>query len=108
MDLGKSTQARMPTWDSSSHAEFFTYYAEKSQSALDLQRSRSIRDAILRVLNRRDGADRKYEMVDIGCGAGTQCMAWAELGHRVHGLDINQPLLKLAHERAVRGVKGLR
>jgi 2-polyprenyl-6-hydroxyphenyl methylase/3-demethylubiquinone-9 3-methyltransferase len=27
-------------------------------------------------------------------------MVWAELGHRVHGLDINQPLLELARERA--------
>ena len=31
-------------------------------------------------------------MADIGCGAGTQARLWAERGHRVHGVDVNEPL----------------
>jgi 2-polyprenyl-6-hydroxyphenyl methylase/3-demethylubiquinone-9 3-methyltransferase len=40
------------------------------------------------------------EVADIGCGAGTQCRLWAELGHRVHGVDVNEPLIQLARQRA--------
>ena len=40
------------------------------------------------------------DVADIGCGAGTQSFLWAELGHNVHGLDVNQPLLEVARQRA--------
>jgi 2-polyprenyl-6-hydroxyphenyl methylase/3-demethylubiquinone-9 3-methyltransferase len=39
------------------------------------------------------------DVADIGCGAGTQSLLWAELDHRVHALDVNEPLLDLARER---------
>jgi ubiquinone/menaquinone biosynthesis C-methylase UbiE len=39
-------------------------------------------------------------VADVGCNAGTQSLLWAELGHRVHAVDVNQPLLELARERA--------
>ena len=45
---------------------------------------------------------RPCEVADIGCGAGTQSMIWAELGCKVHGLDVNKPLLELARRRAAK------
>lgn len=59
-----------------------------------------MRDTILRVLDGRNSLEGKYDVVDIGCNAGAQCGVWAEKGHRVHGLDINEPLLELARKRA--------
>ncbi len=41
-----------------------------------------------------------YEVVDIGCGAGMQCMIWSKEGHNTHGIEINEPLLDLARSRA--------
>jgi 2-polyprenyl-6-hydroxyphenyl methylase/3-demethylubiquinone-9 3-methyltransferase len=38
--------------------------------------------------------------LDIGCGAGTQAILWSELDHRVTALDVNEPLVQLARERA--------
>lgn len=40
------------------------------------------------------------DVVDIGCGAGTQCRIWAERGHNVFGIDVNEPLIELARRRA--------
>jgi 2-polyprenyl-6-hydroxyphenyl methylase/3-demethylubiquinone-9 3-methyltransferase len=88
-----------PAWDHGSHAEFFDYYANESLSPRAAERFRAIRDAILRVDPSKDGR-QPCDVADIGCGAGTQSMLWAELGHRVHGVDVNEPLLDLARERA--------
>ncbi len=48
----------------------------------------------------RYGPAEALDVVDIGCGAGTSSFLWAELGHRVCGLDINEPLIGLARARA--------
>src|SRR5262249_47424856 len=90
------------TVDHSSHEQFYEYYARASQQNETIQRFRSIRDSALRILRRDRPKIPKLEVADVGCGAGTQSILWAELGHRVHGLDINAPLLELARERAVR------
>ena len=45
-------------------------------------------------------SDRILSVLDVGCGAGTQCFVYAELGHRVSGIDINQPLIEIAQKRA--------
>jgi len=37
----------------------------------------------------------------VGCGAGAQCRFWVGKGHRYQGLDINEPLIRLARERAL-------
>jgi 2-polyprenyl-6-hydroxyphenyl methylase/3-demethylubiquinone-9 3-methyltransferase len=37
---------------------------------------------------------------DNGCGAGTLSTLLAERGHHIHGLDVNEPLVSLARERA--------
>ncbi len=43
----------------------------------------------------------RLEVLDVGCGAGTQSMLWAEAGHHVHALDVNEPLLELGKQRAI-------
>lgn len=98
--MNLKNEAAPAGWDHSSREEFVTYYAEKSISPTQLQHFRSVRDAILRVLGKRNGTEATYDVVDIGCNAGGQCSVWAEAGHRVHGLDVNEPLLNLARKRA--------
>jgi 2-polyprenyl-6-hydroxyphenyl methylase/3-demethylubiquinone-9 3-methyltransferase len=90
--------ATAKTLDHSSHAEFYEYYARQSLTAAARERFRAIRDTILRVNPPQKGS--VFDVADIGCGAGTQSLLWAELGHRVYGLDVNQPLLELAGKRA--------
>jgi 2-polyprenyl-3-methyl-5-hydroxy-6-metoxy-1,4-benzoquinol methylase len=91
----------MNSFDSSSHEKFYDYYAQVSQTPETLLRFRAIRDTILRVGHRNGLSKGILEVADVGCGAGTQSLVWAELGHNVHGVDINQPLLELAQQRAV-------
>jgi len=90
----------MTSLDHSSHQKFYDYYAEASQSPETLSRFRALRDAILRVGRTHGLGSGLLEVADIGCGAGTQSLVWAELGHKVYGLDINKPLLELADQRA--------
>ncbi len=60
-----------------------------------------VRDKALWLLEAAHGiAGSVLEVADIGCGAGTQCRLWAKLGHRVHGLDVNAPLIEVAKKRA--------
>jgi ubiquinone/menaquinone biosynthesis C-methylase UbiE len=94
-------QTERVAWDHSSRDEFVAYYAGKSVQPSQLQHFRSVRNAILRVLRKDNRSDKTYDVVDIGCNAGGQCFVWAEAGHRVHGLDVNGPLLELARKRAV-------
>lgn len=90
----------MSAWDHTSNEQFYDYYAEASQSPKALARFQSIRDAALKVAMRNGVRERTFDVADIGCGAGTQSLVWSELGHRVHALDVNQPLLDLARQRA--------
>ena len=90
----------MATWDHGSHEQFYDYYAEASQTETARRRFRSVRDSVLRIIAARRPVIPPLQVADIGCGAGTQSMMWAELGHQVHGLDVNRPLLELAKERA--------
>jgi len=39
-------------------------------------------------------------VAELGCGAGTQSFVWAQLGHRLHGLDISEKLISLGKDRA--------
>lgn len=93
--------AQASEWDHSSHQQFYDYFADASQSPETLRRFQSIRDAVLR-LAVKAGLPDVLDVVDIGCGAGTNCILWAKRGHLVHGLDINGPLLQLARARAAR------
>jgi len=85
-------------WDHSAHPDFYQYYAAESQSESTLRRFRAIQATVLRVATQVALPDH-LEVADIGCGAGTQCQLWAERGHRVHGVDVNEPLIRLAEKR---------
>lgn len=90
--------------DTGSRAEFFDYYAKQSESAVTRQRFLGLRLAVLeahRLYGGQAEPDSGWDVADIGCGAGTQSLLWAQHGHRVHGIDINAPLVELAGQRAV-------
>lgn len=88
-------------WDCSSDPEFFEYYEKQSQSKATFDRFVIVRDKVIKIFSKL-GLKTKasLDVADIGCGAGTQSLLWAEMGHRVSGIDINQPLVDLARKRA--------
>src|SRR5438270_4679453 len=90
--------------DTTSHSEFFDYYAKNSETEETRQRFRGLREAVreARRLCDRETAmtGSVWSVADIGCGAGAQSIMWAQEGHEVHGLDINAPLVELAAKRA--------
>jgi 2-polyprenyl-6-hydroxyphenyl methylase/3-demethylubiquinone-9 3-methyltransferase len=88
-------------WNHSSDPNFSNYYEQQSVSDETVQRFSLVRDKALQLLG-ANAADvtRVLEVVDVGCGAGTQSRLWAEMGHRVHGLDVNAPLINVARRRA--------
>lgn len=98
-DLKPDAPSGEIAWDHGTHQDFFAYYAEASQSKAAEQRFRSIQTKLSRLAAQR-GMPERLDVADIGCGAGTQARMWAELGHRVHGLDVNEPLIALAKQRA--------
>ncbi len=87
-------------WDHTGDDAFYDYYAQASQSGQTLQRFSSVRDTLLRLLAQQGRPGKPLGVADIGCGAGTQAMLWASMGHKVHGLDINSHLIQLAIQRA--------
>ncbi len=87
-------------WDTSSSDEFFEYYAQRSASPRDIARFTAARDYVLRVMQAHGVDIEALEVADIGCGAGTQSFLWSDLGHYVHGIDVNEPLIELARRRA--------
>jgi len=95
---GKEDAQRKPEqWNHSTQDPFFHYYAGQSRSDETLQRFVAKRDLVLRALHKGDAS---LDVADLGCGAGTQSFAWAQLGHRLHGLDISEKLILLGRERA--------
>ncbi len=100
MSDDRKTATGRKVWDHSSHREFFDYYTKASQSNTTLQRFASIRELILRLYAERGESNPILDVADIGCGAGTQSLMWAQMGHHVHGLDINAPLVEVAKTRA--------
>jgi 2-polyprenyl-3-methyl-5-hydroxy-6-metoxy-1,4-benzoquinol methylase len=90
------TTASAHPGDSSSRQQFVAYYAAASATAAARQRFVALRDVVLRLAGTSDGT---LSVADLGCNAGTSSAVWAELGHRVHGLDISADLLRLARDR---------
>lgn len=84
-------------WDTGSHPDFYRYYAQQSLSPQTLARFQAACDLLLRLAQPAAALD----VLDIGCGAGTQSSCWLARGHRYWGLDINEPLIQLARERAM-------
>lgn len=85
--------------DHSSHDEFTEYYARQNTREDVIRNFRTLRDTLLAVIGQKR-AKQGLDVIDIGCNAGANCFVWAEIGHRVAGLDINQPLLAIAEQRA--------
>ncbi len=99
MTKQNSTGDGADQWNTSSDPRFFDYYGKESTSQATLQRYESIYDLVHRIRSEHDGPPR-LKVADVGCGAGTQCLIWARKGHEVYGIDVNEPLLELARERA--------
>jgi 2-polyprenyl-6-hydroxyphenyl methylase/3-demethylubiquinone-9 3-methyltransferase len=78
---------------------FFDYYKTASASAETLERFRNIYETLI-ACARGDGAPAKLKVADVGCGAGTQSIMWAQEGHDVSGIDVNADLIALAKTRA--------
>ena len=87
-------------FDTESDPRFYAYYERESLSEATLARFRTIKGKLLALASRQGIATQMLDVADIGCGAGTQSRLWAEDGHRVHGLDVNASLIKLARRRA--------
>lgn len=87
-------------FDHRSDARFVAYYAAESQSSATRERFARVRDRALSLLAETRSSDGAFDVIDIGCGAGTQALLWAERGHRVRALDVNEALVKIARERA--------
>lgn len=92
-------------WDTGTHEKFFKFYERESLSPETLERFRAVRQTLLRVFE-ASAQCRSLDILDIGCGAGTQAFFWSREGHRYHGIDINEPLVQLARRRAAeQGIK---
>ena len=86
-------------WNTSTHQEFYDYYAKISASKETLERFRNLRNAMLTVYAHL--ADKApVDVLDVGCNSGSFSRIWAEMGFQVTGVDINKPLLQLAQQRA--------
>jgi 2-polyprenyl-6-hydroxyphenyl methylase/3-demethylubiquinone-9 3-methyltransferase len=89
-----------------SDPRFFAYYAEASLSDAAVQRFVNVQSKALALLRAPAHAVQELGVLDIGCGAGTQAILWAEKGHRVSALDVNEPLIELGRARVLeRGLK---
>lgn len=89
-----------PSSATTAEDNFYKYYAEESLSPATFARFNSVRSVVMRLLAREGRAEEKLDVVDIGCGAATQCLIWARDGHRVHGVDVNERLVELGRTRA--------
>lgn len=99
-----SNETSRQDWKHSTHQAFYDYYRDESISTQALERFKSIRKTVLTIISKDIESKTAFrlDVADIGCGAGTQCMLWSELGHRTHGIDVNSPLIELARERSAR------
>jgi 2-polyprenyl-6-hydroxyphenyl methylase/3-demethylubiquinone-9 3-methyltransferase len=79
---------------------FVEYYAHQSLSAETAQRFRSVMALVHRMQDKAGLSVERLAVGDIGCNTGTQSIIWAEAGHTVRGLDINQGLLAIARQRS--------
>jgi ubiquinone/menaquinone biosynthesis C-methylase UbiE len=79
---------------------FVDYYTKSSASDRTRQRFESVQRIALNMRASLGESTKGLDLVDIGCGAGTQTLLWAEAGHRARGIDISAPLIEVASKRA--------
>lgn len=93
-----NNETQQKAFDHSTHQEFVDYYAKQSLTDASVQRMRGIYDCVNRNLQQR-GITQKLNVADIGCGVGVMSMMWAQDGHAVYGLDVNEALVDIAKQR---------
>ena len=86
-------------WNHDTHEEFYRHYIHESTQPETRMRFETVRDRIIQLVNSYR-EPTQLDVVDIGCGPGVQAIMWAKQGHKVHGLDVNRPLITFAQERA--------
>ena len=99
------TKPQTAGFDTSSHESFYEYYKTYSESPATLQRFGAIAEVVMRV---RGDSGEALDVLDVGCNAVTQSRFWASKGHRYLGVDINEPLVRLAQQRALEEGSGAR
>jgi 2-polyprenyl-6-hydroxyphenyl methylase/3-demethylubiquinone-9 3-methyltransferase len=87
-------------FDRTSHPDFVAYYEQASLSPETRARFESVLDKVLALVARSSSPAARLRVADIGCGAGAQAALWAEAGHEVFGLDVNEALVATAVRRA--------
>jgi len=80
--------------------KFVEYYAQESLSDETLERFGGIKRAVEYAAQLFALPHDRWNVADVGCGAGTQCTLWARDGHSVCGIDINADLIALGRARA--------
>mgnify|MGYP001201330940 CR=1 FL=1 len=95
--ISNSTRELGPNSD----RRFVKYYSEQSLSAATQQRFDGTSRVTLALRRELGLPTDNLDVVDIGCGAGSQALMWAERGHQVQGIDVSAPLIKIATKRAV-------
>jgi ubiquinone/menaquinone biosynthesis C-methylase UbiE len=79
---------------------FVEHYTRNSVGERTRQRFQSVQRMVM-ALRRSIGAPAAaLDVVDVGCGAGTQTLMWSREGHRATGIDISAPLIEVARARA--------
>lgn len=97
--LNETRGSETKAWDTGSHENFFKFYEQQSLTPETLERFRVACQTLLRIYGPLPQG-RQLDILDIGCGAGTQSRFWTQCGHRYRGIDINEPLVQLARRRA--------
>jgi ubiquinone/menaquinone biosynthesis C-methylase UbiE len=97
--LNEEKKSGYQQWDTGSHEEFFKFYEQRSLTPETQERFRAACQTLLRIYGPLPPG-RQLDILDVGCGAGTQALFWARGGHRYRGIDINAPLVELARRRA--------
>lgn len=90
----------MSTASPNSHQRFVDYYDRQSQSPATIARFAAIKRNTLDLRKAMGLPVERLRVADIGCGPGAQSLMWAAEGHDVYGIDISQPLIDLARQRA--------
>jgi len=93
----------MPGPGPNADQRFVDYYAAQSASEQTRQRFDATRRVTLALRRDLGLPVEQLDVVDIGCGAGSQAIMWARAGHRAQGIDISAPLIDLAQQRAAEG-----
>lgn len=94
--MDKTVQTPGPNADH----RFVEYYAQQSASEKTRQRFQATQRITLALRERLGLPVDGLDIVDVGCGAGSQAIMWSERGHRARGVDISAPLIELARQRA--------